>query len=96
MEEKTKQLLKKAREIMGDDADIFIIVHKDTQCGTIMRGRPENIAHAAFSCIHLPDNPIGQNIYDIIKLNVINIINNPSPYTSDLINTITNILHDKE
>ena len=35
METKTNDLLREAKEIMGKDADIFIISHKEGQCGAV-------------------------------------------------------------
>lgn len=33
MKQKTEELLKKAKEIMGEGSDFLIIAHKDGQCG---------------------------------------------------------------
>lgn len=92
MEKKTNKLLEQATMIMGQEADILIIAHKDGQCGAVTHGNTDNIAQAIFSCMHQPDNPIGQAIYRIIKLNVMNILANPSPYAVNLTESITNIL----
>lgn len=92
MEKKTNKLLEQATMIMGQEADILIIAHKDEQCGAVTHGNTDNIAQAIFSCMHQPDNPIGQAIYRIIKLNVMNILANPSPYAVNLTESITNIL----
>lgn len=92
MEKKTNKLLEQATMIMGQKADILIIAHKDGQCGAVTHGNTDNIAQAIFSCMHQPDNPIGQAIYRIIKLNVMNILANPSPYAVNLTESITNIL----
>lgn len=92
MEKKTNKLLEQATMIMRQEADILIIAHKDGQCGAVTHGNTDNIAQAIFSCMHQPDNPIGQAIYRIIKLNVMNILANPSPYAVNLTESITNIL----
>lgn len=92
MEQKTQKLLEKAEKIMGKESDLLILAHNDGQCGAVTHGSTDNIAQAIFSCMHQPDNPIGQVFYRIIKLIVLNILNNPSPYADDLINSINNIL----
>lgn len=84
MKQKTEELLKKAQEIMGEGADFLIIAHKDGQCGAVAHGDTDTIAQAIFSCMHQPDNPIGQTLYRIIQLNVTNILANPSPYANGL------------
>lgn len=96
MERKTNELLKQATEIMGQEADIIIIAHKNGQCGAVTHGSTDNIAQAIFSCMHQPNNPIGQAIYRIIKLNVMNMLANPSPYAVDLTESITNILPEDD
>ena len=84
MKQKTKELLKKAQEIMGEGSDFLIIAHKEGQCGAVAHGDTDTIAQAIFSCMHQPDNPIGQTLYRIIQLNVTNILANPSPYANRL------------
>lgn len=96
MEHKTQKLLERAEKIMGKDADILILSHIDGKCGAVTHGSTENIAQAIFSCIHQPNNPIGKVIYRIIKLNVMNILNNPSPFAGDLIDAINSILPDPD
>lgn len=84
MKQKTEELLKKAQEIMGEGSDFLIIAHKDGQCGAVAHGETDTIAQAIFSCMHQPDNPIGQTLYRIIQLIVTNILANPSPYARSL------------
>lgn len=96
MENRTNQLIKKATEIMGDDADILIIAHKDGKCGAVCHGSTDNVAHAIFSCIHQKNEPISKVLYRIVKLNVMNIISNPSPYAENILDSITSILPDDE
>ena len=84
MKQKTEELLKKAQEILGEGSDFLIIAHKDGQCGAIAHGDTDTISQAIFSCMHQPDNPIGQTLYRIIQLNVTNILTNPSPYAKSL------------
>lgn len=81
---------------MGKDADIFIISHKEGRCGAVTHGNSDNIAQAIFSCMHQPNNPIGAAIYRILKLNVMNMITNNSPYSTDLLQSINSILPDDE
>lgn len=96
MKQKTEELLKQAQQIMGEDSDFLIIAHKEGQCGAVAHGETDNIAQAIFSCMHQPNNPIGQTLYRIIKLIVLNTLRNPSPYATDLINVIDQALPDDE
>lgn len=96
MKQKTEELLKKAQQIMGDDSDFLIIAHKDGQCGAVAHGETDNIAQAIFSCMHQPNNPIGSTLYRIIKLNVMNMLRNPSIYAKDMLDSIDLIIPDNE
>lgn len=96
MEQKTQKLLEKAEKIMGKEADILLVTHNDGQCGAVTHGSTDNIAQAIFSCMHQPNNPIGQVFYRIIKLIVLNILSNPSPYAGDLLDAINNVLPDND
>ena len=62
----------------------------------VAHGQADTIAYAIFSCMHQPNNPIGQTLYRIIKLNVKNILRNPSLFANDLIDTIESILPEDE
>lgn len=96
MNQKTEKLLEQAKLIMGDDADFLIIAHKNGQCGAVAHGETDNIAQSIFSCMHQPNNPIGQTLYRIINLNVANMLRNPSPLAGHMIDTINNILPEDE
>lgn len=92
MERKIKQLADKCQKIMDDGTDVLIIAYKDGQCGAISRGSTDNIAHSMFASMHKEDDPISPILYRILKLNLINILNNPSKYSNDLIETLNRIL----
>lgn len=93
MQNKTNKLMEQAKKIMGENSDFMIICHKEGHCGAVTHGDTETIAQAIFSCMHQPDNPIGQTIYRILKMNVMNIITNPSPYTVDFVDTLATLFH---
>lgn len=95
MEKRTNELLKQAEKIMGHEADMIIIAHKDSQCGAVIHGSADKIAESIFSCMHQPNNPMGPALYGILKQNIINIIKNPSPYAIDMIETINDVLPDE-
>ncbi len=96
MKQKIEDLLKQAKQIMGDGADFIIVAHKDGQCGATIHGGTDKVAEAIFSCMHQPNNPIGPVLYHIIKSNVLNILSNPSPFANNLIDQIEKILPDDE
>lgn len=88
MKEKTNNLLQKALEVMGDNSDILIIAHKDGKCGAVVHGSNDTIAQAIFACMHQPGNAIGTALYQILRLNAMNIVGNNSKFASDLMNSI--------
>lgn len=96
MEKETSKLLEQATDIMGKNADILIVTHKDGKFGVVKSGDADNIAQALFSCMHHTDNPIGEVLYKIIRLNVVNIFANSSPYAIDLMKSINNIIQNKD
>lgn len=96
MEKKTNEALKQAMKIYGEDADILVIAHKDGKCGSVLHGNGENVAQAIFACMHQPDSPIGREIYRIIRLNVMNILHNPSPFAANLAETVVNMIPEQD
>lgn len=88
MEQKTNELLEQAIQIMGEDADIMIVTHKNGQCGAVIHGNVDNCAQAVFACIHQTDDKVGNAVYRIVKLNAINLLTNPTPYGQDLSDSI--------
>lgn len=91
MEKKVNDLLQESLNILGEDSDIMIIAHKKGQCGAVIHGSIDNNAKAIFACIHQPNNKIGAALYRILKLNVMNLLSNPTPYGQDLVNSISQI-----
>lgn len=96
MKKKIDELLKQARDIMGEDADYLIIARKDGQFGAAAHGSAEDIAEAIFSCMHNTKDSMSQALYRIIKLNVMNIMGNQSCFSYDLVNTLESIFPDHE
>lgn len=96
METKTNELLKEAKRIIGEDADMLIVFDKQGKYASAVSGNVDNIAKSIFTCMHQPGNPIGAVIYRIIKLNAMNIISNQSQFSADLIQSINSILPENE
>lgn len=92
MKQKIDKLQKAAAKIFGDEADYIIIAHQDGPCGGVTHGRTEYIAQALFALLHQQDNELSQVVYRIIKMNVLNILSNPSPYAVDLARSINNVI----
>ena len=88
MEQKTNELLEQAIQIMGEDADIMIVTHKNGQCGAVIHGNVDNCAQAVFACMHQSDDQVGNAMYRIVKLNAMNLFTNPTPYGQDLADSI--------
>lgn len=89
---KTKMLglQKKTVKDLGKDTDVLIASFNEGHCGCVMRGASQNIAHSIFALIHDPKNSMGNDLYRVIKLVVLNIVNNESPYAMDLLTSILN------
>ena len=83
-------LHKRAIKELGEGADVLITAFNDGHCGSIMHGSSQNIAHSLFALIHDQKNKMSMDLYRIIKLVVLNIINNESPYAMDLLTSILN------
>lgn len=92
MEEKVNELLNEAFRIIGEDSDIIIIAQKDGKCGSIIHGSVDNNARTVFSFIHQPNNKVGQALYRILRLNVMNILGNWSPFADDLLESIDSLV----
>ena len=90
IKEKMLSLQEKAIKEFGKDSDILITTFKDGHCGSIMRGDAQNIAHSLFALIHDPNSKAGIDLYRVIKLVVLNIVSNESPFAADLLTGILN------
>ncbi len=96
MEEKTNELLKLAKEIYGDEADLLILAQQNQRCGVVVHGDYDNIAKSIFAAIHTPNNQMGAALYRILKNVIINTLNNPTAYSADLLNAIQTVLSQYE
>lgn len=85
---KMENLQKKVVKELGESTDVLITSFDDGQCSCIMRGNHQHIAQSLFALIHDPKNQIGMNLYRIVKLIVLNILSNESPYAIDLMTSI--------
>lgn len=95
MEQKINELLKEAFRLMGEDSDIIIIAHKGKQCASVLHSSTDNIAKSVFSFIHQPENKIGQSLYRILRLNVLNMVSNGTAFANDLIDSINDLIDSK-
>ena len=96
MEEKTNQLLAQAKKIMGNDADVMIVVHKNVQFSSTLSGNHENIAMAIFTAMHTVSSNVCEALFRILLLNVTNIVRNKSMYMERLFTAINNVVCDHE
>ena len=88
MKKKTEELLQEAFRIMGEDIDIMIVTHNDGKCSASVHGSVENIAKSTFTFMHSPEDKIGQALYRILRLNVLNILGNWTTLANDFIEMI--------
>ncbi len=91
MEQKTEELLRQVRLIMGDDTDFLIIAHKDGHCCAMAKGEADNIAESIYACINQPNHPISSKLTEIIELVVSNLDSDCSPFKEHIINSIKQI-----
>lgn len=92
MKKKIELLAEQAREIFGDETEFLLVTNSDHVCGAICHGQVESIAEAVFACIHDSTKPASAALYRILKLNVMNILDNPSPFGADLAEAIVNTI----
>ena len=90
LKKKMLNIQKKMVKELGEESDALITSFNDGQCGCIMHGAAHNIAHSIFALIHDKQNDMGNELYRVIKLVTLNIINNESPYAMDLLTSILN------
>lgn len=90
LKEQMLSLQKKVVKELGEGSDVLITTFSEGHCGSIMRGEAQNIAHSLFALIHDPNNKMSMDLYRVIKLVVLNIVNNETPYAVDLLTSILN------
>lgn len=90
LKEQMLSLQKKVLKELGEDSDVLITTFNNGHCGSIMRGATQNIAQSMFALIHDPKNKMSIDLYRVIKLVVLNIVNNESPFAADLLTSILN------
>lgn len=93
--EKENKTMKKALDVLKENSSALIITNKDGLCGAALRGDVEEVAQALFTCMHDKDSEVSEHLYRILKLNVMNILNNPSKYKLDLLNLILNLARNR-
>ena len=96
MKQKTNELLKMAKGIYGENCDLLIVSRLNDHCNAVSHGATDRIAESIFAAILTPNNTLAPVLYRIIKLNVENILKNPSPYAVDLLETFSKALSDDE
>ena len=90
LKEQMLSLQKKVVKELGEGSDVLITTFSEGHCGSIMRGEAQNIAHSLFALIHDQNNKMSMDLYRVIKLVVLNIVNNETPYAADLLTSILN------
>ena len=90
LKEQMLSLQKKVVKELGEGSDVLITTFSEGHCGSIMRGEAQNIAHSLFALILDPNNKMSIDLYRVIKLVVLNIVNNETPYAVDLLTSILN------
>ena len=88
-------MLQNVAEQITEGTDYIVIAHKDGKYGGISKGNTDAIAQAFFTLMHDPKSKAGAALFRIMKLNVLNTLNNPTPFAANLAESIHNVL-DKE
>lgn len=83
MEEKIQKVLSDCIATLGEDTDVMIVAHRKGKCGAVVSGEAEDVAKAIFAIIHQSGSPVAQKLYQILKLDAMNIAANESPYSVD-------------
>lgn len=94
---KEKKLMDYIKSVVGTSDNVLIIAHENGQCRSLAHGNVEDLAKALFCCMHdkKNENGIGDFLFKILTLNVMNIINSESKYAADLMSAISNITESK-
>lgn len=97
MKDKMLGAVRLLKEEMGADTTYLMIAHEGGKGSGAVSQNIDGIAQIIFSFLHT-DEIIGPRLYKILRMLVLNIINNPnSPYNVDLIECILkNIPEDEE
>lgn len=90
MRKAIREIQKVVQKMTGNDVNTMIVTSKGDDCGIVMHGSVEDIALAIFTVMHSPNEGMALDVYRIIKLLTLNILNNESPYSADLASSILN------
>lgn len=100
MEQTLKELVEKISAGGGEDMNFLIVLaqNKEKLGITAQSGDINRIAETLFYIIHQQERPLSMNVYQIIKLIVINMVKNNSAFARDLLTEVTQYIsidHDK-
>ena len=96
MEEKIERLLSEVQTALDENDDILVIARHGDQCAAVVSGNVEEIAEAFFCCMHSPGHPNEQKLYDILKLNIYNILSCNSYLAENFKATLKEIISHEE
>lgn len=91
MEETLKTLVKQIHSKLGESVDFLVVMgqNKNNIGVTAQGGDINKIAETLFFLIHQQEKDLSMNIYQIIKLIVVNMVKNNSIYAKDLLTAVT-------
>lgn len=94
MEQTMKKLVEQISESMGDNSNFLIVLgQNDGDTGiTAQGGDIMKLAQTLFYLIHQNEKPLSMNVYNIIKLIVVNMVKNNSDFGKDLLSAVTHYI----
>lgn len=94
MEQTLKSLVEKIHEDLGEEVNFLLVLNqaKDNKAISAQSGDTAKIAETLFYLIHQQERPLSMNVYNIIKLIVLNMVKNNSVFAKDLLSEVTQFI----
>lgn len=95
MEEKIKTITSCILHTMEPKCNVLFIADEKEKCGGVLIGDATNIAESYFAMLLDENSPIREKLFIIIKLVVLNLIENKTEMGNDLLQNIETFIHNE-
>lgn len=92
--QKAEATFSKVKKLLEKSGDSLVITFNDGVCGGYINGSTSNVAQSIFCLIHDNNSKVGTDLYNVVKMIVLNMVANETVFSVDLINNILNITKD--
>lgn len=93
-EKKMEQVKDELLENFGKRANMLLATKNGDKCCAMIHGSSQDIAQSIFTIMHSDDVECANELYNIVKSLVLNIIRNETPYASDLTSCVFNMIEN--